>query len=260
MVELEGLTERWHSCSAKQLIRGVILISSAILMMCQDMSADNAVKIPSSPRSRKAIERVMPDLIRDMNAMGLHPGAPIFIRIFKVERELELWVKGESGFELFRTYPIVAMSGGPGPKQRRGDNQAPEGFYHVTPGRMNPASNYHLSFDVGYPNAYDRALGRTGSLIMVHGDRVSIGCFAMTDEKIEEIFALADAAFRGGQPFFRVHAFPFRMTESAMAEVRHSEHFDFWTNLKEGYDFFERDRLPPDVTVREKRYVFGPSD
>ena len=202
----------------------------------------------------------MPDLIRDMNAMGLHPGAPIFIRIFKSERELELWVKGESVFELFRIYPVAAMSGGPGPKQRRGDYQAPEGFYHVTPGRMNPASSYHLSFDVGYPNAYDRALGRTGSLIMVHGDRVSIGCFAMTDEKIEEIFALADAAFRGGQPFFRVHAFPFRMTDSAMAKVRNSEHFEFWTNLKEGYDFFERDRLPPDVTVRETKYVFGPSE
>ena len=122
---------------------------------------------------------------------------------------------------------------------------------------MNPNSRFHLSFNLGYPNAYDRAHGRTGSALMVHGANVSIGCFAMTDPKIEEIYALCDAALRNGQAFFRVHSFPFRMTQPNMDKHRDSRWFDFWNNLKTGYDWFEKNGNPPDDSVKDKRYVFG---
>jgi len=121
---------------------------------------------------------------------------------------------------------------------------------------MNPMSRFHLSFDLGYPNAYDRYYGRTGSALMVHGDCVSIGCYAMTDPGIEEIYALADAALRGGQPFFRVHIFPFRRTPDRIRRSRGSRWWEVWRNLQEGYAFFEREGRPPDVNVREGRYVF----
>jgi murein L,D-transpeptidase YafK len=213
-------------------------------------------QVPSSRRSRNAIAEVAPSLIRSLESAGLSYGAPVFLRVFKEERELELWVRKEGAFTLFRTYDIVAMSGLLGPKLREGDMQAPEGFYFVTPSRMNPNSRFHLSFDLGYPNSYDLAHKRTGSALMVHGNRVSIGCFAMTDSKIEEIYGLADAALRNGQEFFRVHCFPFRMTEKNMKKHSNSEWMSFWLNLKAGYDWFEESKQPPNVEVRDKKYVF----
>jgi len=216
----------------------------------------NKQDVPSSRRSRKAIAAVAPSLIRDLEEKGLTYGAPVFIRVFKEEKELEVWLKEEGVFELFRTYDIVAMSGRLGPKQREGDRQAPEGFYFVTPSRMNPNSRFHLSFNLGYPNAYDRAHKRTGSALMVHGNRVSIGCFAMTDAKIEEIYALANAALRNGQKFFHVHCFPFRMTKDNMEKHSKSEWASFWENLQSGYGFFQRTKQPPNVLVRNKKYVF----
>lgn len=213
--------------------------------------------VPSSERSRQAVARAAPALVADLRGMKLSYGAPVFMRVFKEEMQLEVWVKGAEKFELFRTYRVAACSGRLGPKLREGDRQAPEGFYYVTPGRMNPNSRYHLSFNLGYPNEYDRGHGRTGSALMVHGNRVSIGCFAMTDEKIEEIYALADAALRNGQRFFRVHCFPFRMTAANMALHRAEEWSAFWENLKRGYDRFEQSGRPPDVRVKDKRYVFA---
>jgi murein L,D-transpeptidase YafK len=130
----------------------------------------------------------------------------------------------------------------------------------VPPGRLNPWSQFHLSFDLGYPNAYDRAHGRTGGYLMVHGNCVSIGCYAMTDPFIEEIYTLVEAALRDGQPYFRVHVFPFRMTEANLERHQESEWFEFWQNLKEGHDWFERTGTPPDVKVQSRKYVFGPSD
>ena len=211
---------------------------------------------PTSTRAEKAIARVQPQLEADLAVTGLQYGSPIFIRIFKESRELELWVRSECRYELFRIYEICHYSGRLGPKQKQGDHQAPEGFYHVTPPRLNPVSQFHLSIDIGYPNRYDRVKGRTGRDIMVHGNCVSIGCFAMGENNIEEIYALADAAFRNGQRFFRVHVFPFRMTQAKLAELRDSPWYPFWSNLREGYVFFERKKLPPNVKVRSGRYVF----
>lgn len=210
-------------------------------------------------RDKAARDRVRPALERALAAEGLRFGDPVFLRIFKEERQLELWVKEpeKKSFKHFRTYSIAAMSGKPGPKLKEGDQQAPEGFYFVTRKQLNPNSNYHLSFNIGYPNAYDRAHGRSGSLIMVHGARVSIGCFAMTDPKIEEIYTLCEAALQKGQPFFRVHSFPFKMTDRRMANISGHQWESFWKNLMEGYDAFETTRIPPNVEVSGKNYVFS---
>lgn len=237
-------------------VRNIVLL---LVALACTLATAAAGEIPSSPRSRAAIQRVKPSLETALRAKELRFGTPMFIRIFKESRQLELWLDDGDRFVLFKTYEICTFSGGLGPKRRRGDLQSPEGFYFVTPERLNPLSKFHLSFSLGYPNAYDRAHGRTGSALMVHGDCVSIGCYAMTDAGIEEIYALADAAFRGGQPFFRVHVFPFRMTAEGMAKHEKSRWTEFWENLREGYDFFERSGRPPNVEVRGGRYVFEES-
>ncbi len=222
------------------------------------VSGDGHAQVPSSSRSSEAVRRVGPALEKELARKKLRLGAPLFIRIFKESKELEVWLEKEGRFELFKTYKIFNYGfGGLGPKLEKGDGKAPEGFYHAPPRAMNPHSKYHLAFNIGYPNAFDRARERTGSAIMVHGGRLSIGCFAMTDAKIEEIYCLAEAAFKSGQPFFRIHIFPFRMVPENMERHRRSKWFDFWTNLKSGYDYFEnRGHVPPNVEVSRGRYIF----
>lgn len=218
------------------------------------------VQVPESDRSREVTARVGPKLAPRLAAAGLKPGAPVFVRIFKQERLLELWIRSGEKYQLFHTWPVVAQSGTLGPKLAEGDRQAPEGFYFVPPGMLHPSSRFHLGFNLGYPNVFDRSHGRTGSFILVHGSDVSIGCFAMTDPGIEEIYTLVEAALKAGQPFFRVHVFPFRMTDANLKAHAKSPHLDFWKNLRTGYDWFETHRVPPDVSVREGRYVFGPGE
>lgn len=214
-------------------------------------------QVPSSPRSVKAVNEVKPQLESQLKQRGLMYGSPVFMRIFKEPRELEVWVKRGHAYHLFKTYQVCTYGlAGLGPKTKKGDWKAPEGFYSFTPGKMNPLSNYHLAFNLGYPNSYDRARKRTGSAIMVHGDCVSIGCFAMTDPAIDEIYALADGAFREGQGTIMVHIFPFRMTDGNMKKHAKDTWKDFWDNLKQGYDMFERDHTPPHVSVENKRYIF----
>lgn len=238
----------------KKAIAGFFIVSIIVIPQLVHAPSD----IPSSPRSRESIARVKPELECKLAEQALEYGAPIYIRIFKEKKELEVWIKKEDCFRLFKKYPVCTYGNGSlGPKTRKGDGQAPEGFYFVSPDRLNPVSNFHLSFNIGYPNRYDRVHGRTGGALMVHGSCVSIGCFAMTDKIIEEIYALADAAFRRGQPFFKIHIFPFRMTEENMERHKVSKWILFWENLKEGYDFFTHNgNLPPDVLVEDGRYVF----
>ncbi len=211
---------------------------------------------PRLDRSEAAAKRVRPSMETALRAKGLRWGAPVFIRIFKEEKQLELWVDDGKQFKLLKTWPICKFSGALGPKLKEGDGQAPEGFYFVSRARMNPHSRFHLSFNLGYPNSYDRAHGRTGSALMVHGNCVSIGCYAMTDPRIEEIYSLCDAALQNGQRFFRVHCFPFRMTEANMKKHRKSKWTKEWQNLKVGSDWFEKTKRPPNVEVRGKRYTF----
>ncbi len=198
--------------------------------------------------------RLLPKLHEELAARKCALGQPAFVRIFKESRELELWMQGDSGeWRLFRTYPIACFSGTLGPKKREGDLQAPEGFYNVTQKQLNPASSYHLAFNIGYPNAYDLAQQRTGSLIMVHGDVCSVGCFAMTDAVIEEIYLVVEAAVRGGGSV-AVHCFPFRMTGERMGSAEPSVR-EFWEELVVVYEVFERERRVPGVTVEGGRYL-----
>ena len=191
---------------------------------------------------------------------GMTPQAPIFVRVFKQESELEVWKQREdSRFYHFKTYPVCNWSGDLGPKLQQGDKQAPEGFYTIRQSQLNPNSHYHLAFNVGYPNTYDKAWGRTGSDLMVHGNCKSVGCYAMTDALIEEIYAIAREAFKGGQENFQVHAMPFRMTDANMTKHKTDKWYPFWQVLKQGYDHFDTYRLPPAVSVCEKKYVVNVS-
>jgi murein L,D-transpeptidase YafK len=186
---------------------------------------------------------------------SLARGTPVFIRIFKREQELELWMKKGDSFVLFTSYPICRYSGELGPKLHEGDYQAPEGFYTVGRSQLNPHSAYRRSFNLGFPNVYDAANGRTGSFVMVHGACMSAGCYAMTDRVIDEIWELVTAALDAGQKRFSVHVFPFRMTESQFAIDGGGQWDGFWHDLKRGYDLFEASRTPPQIGVCAKRYI-----
>lgn len=214
----------------------------------------DAAAAPSSERSREVVRRMEPKLEQQLAISGLKRGSPVFIRIFKEPGTLELWIQKEKTFRLFRTYKICKFSGKLGPKLKEGDGQAPEGCYFVTLSQMNPNSSYHLSFDLGYPNEFDRHHGRTGSALMVHGRCVSIGCYAMGDEAIEEIWTLCSRSLEKGQPFFRVDCFPFALTSENLKEHAESPWIDFWKDLQPIYNHFETKRIPPDVIVRDGHY------
>ncbi len=194
-----------------------------------------------------------------MSSKGMSKDDPILIRAYKKESELEVWKKGRDGrYAHMKTYPICRWSGQLGPKIREGDRQAPEGFYQVSAAQLNPNSSFYLSFDTGFPNTFDRAHGRTGSHLMVHGSCSSRGCFAMTDEAIAEIYAVArEALSGGGQRAFQFQSYPFRMTAQNLAKHRYDPHIAFWRNLKEGADHFEVTKTEPQVAVCGRRYAFN---
>ncbi|WP_163336579.1 murein L,D-transpeptidase family protein [Desulfopila sp. IMCC35008] len=221
-----------------------------------DLSESHALP-PISLESITASYRAGPVLEKQLQEINCRIGSPIFIRVFKQEAELELWVKKGLRYRLYKIYTICDYSGDIGPKLKEGDKQSPEGFYRVTAEMMNPWSNYHLAFNLGFPNEYDMANARTGSNIMVHGRCSSVGCFAMTDFRMDEIYTLADAALRHGQDAFEVHIFPFRLNKSNMQAHATNNWYPFWLNLKEGYDLFESEKIPPAVTVYENKYHFS---
>jgi murein L,D-transpeptidase YafK len=189
-----------------------------------------------------------------LEAQGLKLGSAAFIRIFKREFELELWLKNGQRYELFATYPICLWSGRLGPKISEGDMQSPEGFYTIDARALNPHSRHYRAFNLGFPNAFDRSLGRTGSFLMVHGGCSSVGCFAMTDPVIGELWQIVSAALKRGQKDVHVHVFPFRMKEEALAQRKDNRWADFWQQIKAGYDAFEATRVPPGISVCQGRY------
>ena len=191
-----------------------------------------------------------------MSEKGMSPRDPILVRVYKKEAELEVWKKVDGQYAHLKTFPICRWSGQLGPKKREGDRQAPEGFYSVSPAQMNPNSSFYLSFDTGFPNAYDRANGYSGSYLMVHGTCSSRGCYAMTDEGISELYAMARESFAGGQKAFQFQAYPFRMTAENLARYRQDPNMAFWQNLKQGSDHFEITRREPKVSVCGRRYAF----
>ena len=232
------------------------LAISAVLGAGALLAGCNSDEI-SLANNAKANQPVPAQLLAEMVSKDMDLQSPILVRLFKQEAELEVWKQARSGrFALLKTYPICRWSGDLGPKVREGDRQAPEGFYSITPAQMNPQSAYYLSFNTGYPNAYDRALGHSGSQLMVHGDCSSRGCYAMTDEQIAEIYSLGRESFFGGQKSFQLQAYPFKMTPVNMAKHRNNPNMPFWKMIKEGYDHFEVTRQEPKVDFCEKKYVF----
>jgi murein L,D-transpeptidase YafK len=215
----------------------------------------------SSPRvARVKTGSVSIATVSLMKQHDMPRAAPIMMRVFKEEGVLEVWKQERSGrYGLLRSYPICRFSGELGPKIREGDRQAPEGFYAITRERLNPWSRNHLAFNVGFPNAYDRSLGRTGSHIMVHGGCKSVGCYAMTHRRMEEIYALAREALQSGQESIPFQAFPFRMTEANMARHADNPNMPFWRMLKPGYDLFATTARPPRVAACSGRYAFAPA-
>jgi murein L,D-transpeptidase YafK len=226
------------------------------LLLPASRAAAAGSMLSSSTKSQDAYRRVAPKLIREMQKKGVTLGDPVFIRLFKREKKLEVWIRQELSYILFKTYTICYQSGDLGPKIREGDKQSPEGFYTVGAKQLNPNSNYHLSFNLGFPNEYDRSYKRTGSLLMIHGRCSSVGCFAMTDFRMDEIYAIVESAIISGQQQIPVHIFPFKMTWANMAAHQDSKWISFWENLKEGYDYFEGHHSPPLVMVQDKRYRF----
>jgi murein L,D-transpeptidase YafK len=197
--------------------------------------------------------------LRQMEGLNMDRAAPILIRIYKEENTLEVWKQDRTGkFAVLKSYPICKFSGKLGPKIMQGDHQAPEGFYDITPAQMNPNSSQYLAFNVGFPNAFDRSLGRTGSFLMVHGGCSSVGCYAMTDYQMEEIYGLVDEAFKSGQDKIQLAAFPFRMTTQNLARHADNPNVPFWEMLKSGDDAFFATERPPSVAVCDQRYVFNP--
>ena len=231
-----------------------LLLAALVLILAACSS-----RAPETQRDSRLIRRPPNPTLQDrLEARGFRFGAPAFIRIFKKEEVLEVWLQKDSGeYALFLDYPICIYSGELGPKTREGDKQSPEGFYAVGREAMNPNSQYHLSFNLGYPNAYDRAHGYSGSMLMVHGKCVSIGCYAMGDRQIEEIYTLVGSALQRGQPYVRVHAFPFRMTDANLAAYSEHRWYDFWRMLKPGYDYFERYHQPPEIDVIGGQYALS---
>jgi murein L,D-transpeptidase YafK len=213
---------------------------------------------PSPPRlPAKATKKLPPELLALLQQKKMPIHSPILVRVFKEEAELEVWKQDSTGrFQLLKTYPVCRWSGDLGPKHWEGDRQTPEGFYRVTPALMNPHSSYYLSINIGYPNGFDRANRRDGSLLMIHGDCWSVGCFAMTDEQIGEVYALARESFLGTRQSFQVQAYPFRLTPANLARHRNNPNLPFWKMLKIGNDHFEATHLEPKVEVCDRRYVF----
>jgi murein L,D-transpeptidase YafK len=194
-----------------------------------------------------------------------YPPAEIFLRIFKLDKTVELWARSanQEAFQLIRTYEICSLSGHAGPKRRIGDRQVPEGFYHIT--NFNPASSFHLSLGINYPNQSDGILGIAGHLgkdIFIHGSCVTIGCIPITDDCIKELYVIAVETKANGQSRIPVHIFPTRLDDnnyrSLTDGVKDSKLLAFWENVRQGYAFFEKDNRLPRISVdaRTGRYIF----
>jgi murein L,D-transpeptidase YafK len=229
---------------------GLMVATGALLAGCDDSDLDTGPGRSEHPISSATLAQ--------MSKIDTTPSSPVLIRTYKKEAEFEIWKMTSDGrYALLKTYPICRWSGQLGPKKVEGDMQVPEGFYAIAPGQMNSNSHYYLAFNVGYPNAYDRAYGRTGGNVMVHGVCSSAGCFSMTDKQVDDIYAIAREAFQGGQREIQLQSYPFHMTPENMAKYRLDPNIEFWKELKNGSDHFEVTKTEPPVVVCGKHYVFG---
>ena len=230
----------------------VLTVAFAAALTPVTCLGENSNRLPT-----KATKKLPPELLSLLRQKKIPIHSPILVRVFKEEAELEVWKQDTTRrFQILKTYPICRWSGDLGPKLQEGDRQTPEGFYRVTPELMNPHSSYYLAINIGYPNNFDKANNRAGSLLMIHGDCWSSGCYAMTDEQISEIYSLARDSFLGGRPSFQVQTYPFRLTPANLARHRNNPNLAFWKMLKIGNDHFEATHLEPRVDVCDRLYVF----
>lgn len=238
---------------ASGLFRRVAVAAVVAMGLSGCVAADMALdSLPYAP------PQISGKVMAEMAKKGMKPESPVLVRIFKQESELEVWkIDATGSYALLKTFPMCRWSGKLGPKTKSGDRQAPEGFYHVSAGMLNPKSQYYVSFNLGYPNRLESALGHTGEALMVHGACSSSGCYALTDQGVGEIYALAAKALASGQSRFQVQAYPYRMTPENMALHKGDENMPFWRVLKEGYDAFELTKRQPKVSVCGRRYVFN---
>jgi murein L,D-transpeptidase YafK len=258
MVHLSGNFALIRGYLSRALVRGSGWrgIATSAVFACAFALAgcygDEGYQLPA-----KAMKEVSPEMLALLQTKNMPKESPILVRVFKEESEVEVWKQDTTGlYQLLKVFPICRWSGELGPKKVEGDRQAPEGFYTITPGLMNPNSNYYLAINMGFPNAYDKANGYTGGFLMIHGDCSSRGCYAMTDEQIGEIYSLARESFLGGQKQFQIQAYPFRMTPANLARHRTNPNMAFWKMLKEGNDHFEVTHMEPKVDVCDRHYVF----
>jgi murein L,D-transpeptidase YafK len=239
----------------------IAVLGAAMMFLCLPavLAVAGVDNVRDTPRSRAAVEAHTPELSEALAEKGLWLGAPVYLRLTKEPAVLTAYVANEEGvYEPFRSWPVCSVSGKLGPKLAEGDLQAPEGFYSVAPSQMNPASSYHLAFNIGYPNAFDRAHERTGSYLMVHGSCVSVGCYAMTDTGIEEIWTLMQAAMDQGQSAVPVHIFPFPMTAANLQRHANDENAPFWRSLAPAWEAFDTTGHVPDVRVIDGEYEVQP--
>lgn len=211
--------------------------------------AEGALPLPGTPNVAILADR--------LKEKGVSLNAPMLIRIFKTESEMEIWKEKDGAFVLFASYPICHWSGSLGPKLRQGDKQAPEGFYTVGKKQLRHVGRWPRSLHLNFPNVYDQAEARTGSDILIHGGCTSVGCFAMTNPVSDEIHRLTTAAIDAGQEHVPIHVFPFRMTDENMTAHPSPAWGQFWSNLKQGYDIFEKTKRAPRVSACGGRYVFA---
>ena len=239
-----------HRTSVKSLRASALIVAAGLaLSACQDTT---------TLTSGRSLVPIPAQTVALMEQKGSNKNAPMLIRAYKKEAELEIWkMRADGTYAHLKTYPMCRWSGQLGPKKREGDRQVPEGFYSITPGQMNPNSQFYLAFNVGYPNALDKAQGYTGGAIMVHGACASAGCFSMTDEQIAEIYAIARESFGGGQRAIQMQTMPFRMNAENLAKHRLDPNMKFWREIKEGYDHFEVSKREPQVAFCGRRYVFN---
>ena len=222
-------------------MRKIALFIAMLLIPCMSFAGLLGSNSSTTPVSKEYKQQLM--------------GSPVYIQIFKEERTLDLFVKMGETYQLLDSYKICNYSGGLGPKQRQGDIKSQEGFYNVQRNQLKPDSRFYKAINIGFPNAFDRAHGYEGKYLMIHGACVSVGCYAMTDSGIDEIFQFVTGALVFGQPNVQVSIYPFRMTDANMARHKYSVYTDFWKQLKPGYDYLEQSHKPPLVSIVNGRYV-----
>lgn len=245
----------WFHISSKRVagFTRTAALAAAVSVALSGCVSDMALDDLSS-----SAPQISSKMLTEMSKRGMKAESPVLVRIFKQESELEVWKIDRTGrYSLLKTYPMCRWSGKLGPKMKNGDRQAPEGFYHVSTGMLNPKSQYYVSFNLGYPNRLESALGYTGEALMVHGACSSSGCYALTDQGVGEIYSIVAKALSSGQDRFQVQAYPFRMTPENMAAHKGDPNMAFWQTLKEGYDAFDITRQQPKVSVCGRRYMFN---